>query len=102
MRPIQDILSKTMTLILAGGRGERLAPLTFRRSKPAVPFGDRRIIDFVLMNCRQSNLDSPLVITQYQAAHLTGHVRRWWLEHSAGGANPAAGPVSLLAPSEPD
>jgi len=90
-----------VTFVLAGGRGERLAPLTLERSKPAVPFGDRRIIDFVLMNCSQSNLNRPLVITQYQAAHLTRHVRRWWLQHSASAANAAAGPVCLPAPAEP-
>jgi glucose-1-phosphate adenylyltransferase len=75
--------------------------LTIDRAKPAIPFGDRRIIDFVLTNCSQSNLNNPLVITQYQAAHLTRHVRRWWLEHSAFAANAEAGPACLPAPSEP-
>ena len=48
MAPMQDILSQTVTFVLAGGRGARLAPLTRDRSKPAVPFGDRHIIDFAL------------------------------------------------------
>src|SRR2546428_14194205 len=80
---MQDILSQTVTFVLAGGRGARLAPLTRNRSKPAVPFGDHRIIDFVLANCLRSKLAHPLVIPQYQAAHLARHVRRWWLQQSA-------------------
>src|SRR5262249_15871883 len=59
------------TFLLAGGRGSRLSPLTRRRSKPAVPFGDRCIIDFTLSNCLRSNLFGPHVITQYRL--LTSH-----------------------------
>ncbi len=101
MTPAEDILSRTATFLLAGGRGARLAPLTLQRSKPAVPFGDQRIIDFALANCLRSNLSHPSIITQYQASHLTAHVRRWWLQQSALGADAAASPVCVSAP-EPD
>jgi glucose-1-phosphate adenylyltransferase len=101
MTPAPGILSRTATLLLAGGRGARLAPLTHQRSKPAVPFGDQRIIDFALANCLRSNLNHPAIITQYQASHLTQHVRRWWLQQSALGADASASPVSVPAP-EPD
>jgi len=99
MTDIQNILDQTATFVLAGGRGARLAPLTHSRSKPAVPFGDGRIIDFALANCLQSNLNHPSIITQYQASHLTQHVRRWWLEHSASGAV-AATPVCVPRPRQ--
>src|SRR2546427_5403188 len=100
MTHIQDILSQTATFVLAGGRGARLTPLTHKRSKPAVPFGDRRIIDFVLANCLRSNLKHPSVITQYQRAHLMQHVGRWWLEQSASGADATASPVCVPCPSQ--
>ena len=100
MTDIQDILSQTATFVLAGGRGARLAPLTHTRSKPAVPFGDGRIIDFVLANCLRSNLNHPSIITQYQASHLTQHVGRWWLEQSASGAVAVASPVCVPRPSQ--
>jgi len=100
MTHIQDILSQTATFVLAGGRGARLTPLTHKRSKPAVPFGDRRILDFALTNCLRSNLKHPSVITQYQGAHLTQHVGRWWLEQSASGAAATASPVCVPCPSQ--
>jgi glucose-1-phosphate adenylyltransferase len=95
---MQDILSKTVTLVLAGGRGERLAPLTSKRSKPAVPFGDRCIIDFALENCLQSNLIHPFILTQYRSAHLTQHVRRWWLCKQASLVDAETAPVCVPAP----
>src|SRR5262252_4053307 len=98
MKSVQNILLDTSTFLLAGGRGSRLSPLTRRRSKPAVPFGDRCIIDFTLSNCLRSNLFGPHVITQYQAAHLTRHVRRWWLEQAASGAAVSSSPVCVPAP----
>ena len=97
---MRDILSKTVTFVLAGGRGVRLAPLTDSRSKPAVPFGDRRIIDFVLINSLKSNLTHPYVLTQYQATHLTQHVGRWWLQQSALGQDPEAAPVCVPPPKK--
>ncbi|HEX4999170.1 MAG TPA: sugar phosphate nucleotidyltransferase [Terriglobia bacterium] len=95
---MQNILDRTVTLVLAGGRGERLAPLTCERSKPAVPFGDRCIIDFVLENCLQSNLNHPFIVTQYQSAHLTRHVGRWWRCHPDFRPNATAAPVCVPAP----
>lgn len=99
MTDIQHILSQTATFVLAGGRGVRLAPLTHTRSKPAVAFGDGRIIDFVLSNSLRSNLNHPSIITQYQASNLTQHVGRWWLEQSACGAVASASPVCMPRPS---
>ena len=74
MRPI-NILS----MILAGGIGERLYPLTSNRCKPTVPFGGNfRIIDFTLMNCVCSGLRRIHVLTQYHAQSLNRHrVERW-------------------------
>src|SRR5262245_20890347 len=99
MKSVQNILLETSTFLLAGGRGSRLSPLTRRRSKPAVPFGDRCIIDFTLSNCLRSNLFGPHVITQYQAAHLIRHVRRWWLGQAASGAAVSSSPVCVPAPT---
>lgn len=66
-------------IILAGGRGERLYPLTEHRAKPAVPFGGRyRIIDFVLSNFVNSGILSIYVLTQFKAQSLLEHVDRGW------------------------
>ena len=68
-----------LTVILAGGRGSRLEPLTRDRAKPAVPFGGAyRIIDFALSNCLNSGLRRVLVMTQYKARSLDRHVRAAW------------------------
>lgn len=68
-----------LTLILAGGRGQRLEPLTRDRAKPAVPFGGcYRIIDFPLSNCINSGLRRILVLTQYKAASLDRHLNLGW------------------------
>ncbi len=67
-------------VILAGGRGERLYPLTKDRSKPAVPFGGMyRIIDFTLSNCVNSGLRRIYVLCQYKSHSLTRHIQRGWL-----------------------
>lgn len=72
-------LQNTLTMILAGGQGERLKPLTARRAKPAVPFGGAyRIIDFTLSNCIHSGLRRIHVLTQYQALALEDHIRYAW------------------------
>jgi glucose-1-phosphate adenylyltransferase len=64
---------------MAGGKGERLYPLTKDRSKPAVPFGGRyRIIDFVLSNLVNSDLRSIYILTQYKAQSLVEHLERGW------------------------
>lgn len=72
-------MNDVLTLILAGGRGARLDPLTRDRSKPAVPFGGTyRIIDFTLSNCINSGLRRMLVLTQYKALSLDRHIDLGW------------------------
>lgn len=71
--------SDTLTIILAGGRGSRLHPLTEHRTKAAVPFGGKyRIIDFTLANCLHSGLRQVLVLTQYKSHSLQKHLRDGW------------------------
>jgi glucose-1-phosphate adenylyltransferase len=66
-------------VLLAGGQGERLWPLTRDRAKPAVPFGGLyRIIDITLSNCINSNLRRVFVLTQYKALSLNRHIRAGW------------------------
>jgi glucose-1-phosphate adenylyltransferase len=73
------MLEKTISIILAGGIGSRLHPLTAERAKPAVPFGGRyRIIDFTLSNCLHSGLRRILVLTQYKSHSLQKHLRDGW------------------------
>jgi glucose-1-phosphate adenylyltransferase len=93
---MQNIQENTVTFVLAGGRGERLDPLTRGRAKPAVPFGDGRIIDFTLSNCLRSTLPLPYILTQYQADSLQQHVGRWWRLHAAEAAGVAV-PVCVSA-----
>ena len=74
-----DDLKKVLTLVLAGGRGRRLDPLTRHMPKPAIPFGGTfRIIDFTLANCVNSGLRHIYVLTQYQSSVLMRHVRHGW------------------------
>ncbi len=73
------MLHETLTIILAGGTGSRLHPLTEDRAKPAVPFGGKyRIIDFTLANCLHSGLRRILVLTQYKSLSLQKHLRDGW------------------------
>jgi glucose-1-phosphate adenylyltransferase len=68
-----------LAMVLAGGMGERLMPLTSVRSKPAVPFGGSyRIIDFTLSNCINSGLRHIYVLTQYKSHSLSRHLRAGW------------------------
>jgi len=68
-----------LAIVLAGGRGTRLEPLTRDRAKPAVPFGGiYRIIDFTLSNCLNSDLRKILVLTQYKAVSLNRHIDQGW------------------------
>jgi glucose-1-phosphate adenylyltransferase len=70
---------EVLTLILAGGKGTRLDPLTRDRAKPAVPFGGMyRIIDFTLSNCINSDLRRILLLTQYKARSLDRHIAAGW------------------------
>lgn len=67
------------TMVLAGGKGERLQPLTEHRAKPAVPFGGKyRIIDFTLSNCLNSGLRKVAVLIQYKSHSLDRHIRTGW------------------------
>ncbi|MCX5698135.1 MAG: glucose-1-phosphate adenylyltransferase [Candidatus Omnitrophica bacterium] len=72
-------MRKVLTFIMAGGKGERLLPLTRDRTKPAVPFGGiYRIIDFTLSNCINSGMRKIYILTQYKSASLQRHIRLGW------------------------
>lgn len=72
-------MQDTLAVVLAGGMGSRLSPLTDDRAKPAVPFGGKyRIIDFTLTNCLHSGLRKILVLTQYKSHSLQKHLRDGW------------------------
>ena len=72
-------LDDSLVIVLAGGAGERLYPLTRERAKPAVYFGGPyRIIDFVLSNCINSGLRRILIATQYKSLSLNRHIRMGW------------------------
>jgi glucose-1-phosphate adenylyltransferase len=78
-RYVSRLTRDTLALILAGGRGSRLGPLTDWRAKPAVPFGGKfRIIDFPLSNCINSGIRRIGVLTQYKAHSLILHIHRGW------------------------
>lgn len=87
---------KIKAVILAGGEGTRLATLTAKRAKPAVPFaGKYRIIDFTLSNCVNSNIFDVLILTQYRPHSLNDHIGRgrpWDLDRSFTGG------VQILQP----
>ncbi|MBZ0275904.1 MAG: NTP transferase domain-containing protein, partial [Anaerolineae bacterium] len=87
---------KIKAVILAGGEGTRLATLTAKRAKPAVPFaGKYRIIDFTLSNCVNSNIFDVLILTQYRPHSLNDHIARgrpWDLDRSFTGG------VQILQP----
>lgn len=71
---------KVLVFVLAGGKGERLFPLTAFRSKPSVPFGGRyRIVDFVLSNFINSHIYSIYLLVQYKSQSLIEHVRQNWV-----------------------
>jgi len=89
-------LNRTVVVLLAGGKGQRLEPLTRDRAKPAVPFGGiYRIVDFTLSNCLNSMLKKVLVLVQYRSRSLNGHIRDGWSVNF----NPALGEfVETLPP----
>lgn len=75
----QSYLRGTLTMILAGGKGERLYPLTRDRAKPSTPFGGiYRIIDFTLSNCLNSGLRRVYLLTQYKSISLGRHILNAW------------------------
>ena len=72
-------MENLLAILLAGGAGERLHPLTKDTAKPAVPFGGAyRIIDFTLSNCINSDVRRILILTQYKALDLIRHIRDGW------------------------
>lgn len=72
-------MKDTLGVLLAGGAGERLFPLTRDRAKPAVTFGGNyRIIDVTLSNCINSDLRKVYILTQYKALSLNRHIREGW------------------------
>lgn len=67
---------KTLAVILGGGQGSRLAPLTIERAKPAVPIGGKyRLVDIPVSNCLNSNIDRVFVLTQFNSASLNKHLK---------------------------
>jgi len=87
MSPFSVNPRDVLCFVLAGGRGNRLDPLTLERSKPSVPFGGKyRIIDFTLSNCINSGIRKILIATQYKAQSLNRHVRMGWnvVNHELG------------------
>lgn len=76
MKPVKSVVQKTICLILGGGAGTRLYPLTKDRSKPAVPIGGKyRLIDIPISNCLNSGLYRIFVLTQYNSASLNKHIK---------------------------
>ena len=72
-------IKKVLGMILAGGEGSRLYPLTQQRAKPAVPFGGKyRLIDFALSNFINSRIYSIYVLTQFKSQSLTEHLQESW------------------------
>ena len=69
----------TIAMVLAGGKGERLSPLTLKRPKPGVAFGGKyKIIDFVLSNLFNSGIKKVYILTQYRSYSLMKHIRESW------------------------
>ena len=79
MFSVGNITKTTLAMVLAGGKGERLSPITIQRSKPYVPFGGKyRIIDFVLSNLFNSGIRQAYILTQYHAYSLNKHIKESW------------------------
>ena len=93
-------LARTRALILAGGQGERLRPLTVSRAKPAVSFGGMfRIIDFTLSNCLHSGLRRVSLVTQYRHEELHRYIRQGWSDLWRSSEQPDRTPLTLLPPT---
>lgn len=87
---------KVLAMVLAGGQGSRLNPLTAHRSKPAVPFGSRyRIVDFVLSNLMNSEIRGIYLMVQYKSQSLIEHVNKAW-----GQANACPGQFVTVVPPQ--
>jgi len=90
-------MKNLLAVVLAGGKGTRLEPLTRDRAKPAVPFGGGyRIIDFTLSNCINSDIRKILVLTQYKAMSLDRHIHLGW----QGLLSPALGEFIEVVPPQ--
>ena len=75
-----------LAMVMAGGKGERLFPLTEARSKSAVPFGGNfKLIDFTLSNCINSGIHNIKILTQYKSGSLEEHINTWEKIHSGPG-----------------
>jgi glucose-1-phosphate adenylyltransferase len=75
----ENITRNTIAMVLAGGKGERLSPITVGRPKPSVPFGGKyKIIDFVLSNMFNSGIRKVYILTQYHAYSLSKHIKDSW------------------------
>ena len=78
-------MEKVLAIVMAGGAGERLQPLTRERSKASVPFGGKyRLIDITLSNCVNSGLRRIFVLTQYMSESLNRHIQDGWPISSSG------------------
>lgn len=76
---LSNIAQNTIAMVLAGGKGERLSPITLNRPKPYVPFGGKyKIIDFVLSNLFNSGIRKVYVLTQYRAYDLNKYIKESW------------------------
>ena len=97
-------MKRVVSIVLAGGEGERLSILSAVRAKPAVPFaGKYRIIDFTLSNCVNSDIDNVLVLTQYNPRSLNDHIgagRPWDLDRNEGGIRLLQPYIARGRPSE--
>ena len=79
MHAVDNVGRSTIAMVLAGGKGERLSPLTLRRAKPSVAFGGKyKIIDFVLSSLFNSGIKKVYILTQYRAYSLNKHIRESW------------------------
>lgn len=79
MYAMDNVGRNTIAMVLAGGKGERLSPLTQDRAKPSVAFGGKyKIIDFVLSNLFNSGIKKTYILTQYRAYSLNRHIRESW------------------------
>ena len=79
MYPMGNVTRNTIAMVLAGGKGERLSPVTLNRPKPCVSFGGKyKIIDFVLSNLFNSGIKKAYILTQYRAHALNKHIKNSW------------------------
>jgi glucose-1-phosphate adenylyltransferase len=79
MHAMDNVGRSTIAMVLAGGKGERLSPLTLSRAKPSIAFGGKyKIIDFVLSSLFNSGIKKVYILTQYRAYSLNKHIRESW------------------------